>query len=1259
MPGNSKNNINEQDAEDRDSLLFESNPLPMWMYDLESLAFLAVNRAAVRKYGYTREEFLSMTIKDIRPPEDIPILLRNISRTTVGFEIGGTWRHRTKSGEIMDVAITSHDISYRDRPARFVLAIDVTEQKRAEEALRAGEERKDAIVRSSPDAIVTMDHEGKITEFNPAAEQLFGYLRSEVIDKDMAEIIIPPRLRDKHHAGLKRYLETGIGTVLGHRIEMPAIRRDGTEFPVELSINRAGTQTPPAFTGFIRDISDRKRSEESTRRYAAIVESTEDAIISKTLNGVINGWNAAATRMFGYEPEEALGQPIFIIVPPDRTEEETQILEKLKHGERIDHFETVRQRKDGSRIEVSETISPIEDSSGTIIGASKIARDVTDRKRAERALRTSEQHKESLLRLTRRLEQSQTFFRALEGSLEEIQAVLGYKNIWAYMFGPDGETATLITAQGEISEMARNEIPHLVVKGDAFLEEIFRATGPVVVEDARTDHRTNKAIVEKLKNRTIINVPLIMSDRKIGALGTGTFGDEGVKVPDPAGLQYFASMANHVAITFDRIQLLAEREEAEAQLRWREERFRSLIEHSADALSIVDAEGVITYVGPSSRRILGFDPEELIGKKGFEFIHPDDLPSSAQLFADLAKKPGTSISLKQRILHKDGRWLSMEGTVTNLLNEPGIAGIVSNFRDITDRAKLEQDRLELFRRQTFLAEASSILASSLDYKTTITSLVDLVTPTLADWCSVDLIGPDGSLERLAVSHRDPEKVRLAYDLQRKYPTDPSSKMGVHEVIRTGKSQLFADIPDAMLVAIARDEEHLRIMRALQLRSAIVSPLVARDQILGAITFVWADSEKRYDEGDVRLAEDLARRAGLAIDNSRLFVESTRLNAELEQRVAERTSQLEAANDQLAHQREDLQSFIDGMSTFTAKLAPDGTFLIVNKTALVASGLSREDLFKTNFLDGQWWSFDPEVHARVTAAFEKSCAGFTVNYDERIFVMGSVPIINFSLIPIFRNNRVEHIIAEGRDITSLKTAEAALRDRSTQLEVANKELEAFSFSVSHDLRAPLRSIDGFSQILLESYSSVLDQQARDYLCRVRASSQRMALLIDDLLNLSRISRMEMNIAEVQLTAIATDVIAEIRRNDPTRNVDVTIQEGMIDKGDPRLVRIALENLLGNAWKYTRKKAQATIEFGMQEGQNPPVYWIRDNGTGFDMAYSDKLFGAFQRLHSSSEFEGTGIGLATVQRIMRRHGGRAWAEGVPDRGATFYFTLHATE
>ncbi len=276
--------------------------------------------------------------------------------------------------------------------------------------------------------------------------------------------------------------------------------------------------------------------------------------------------------------------------------------------------------------------------------------------------------------------------------------------------------------------------------------------------------------------------------------------------------------------------------------------------------------------------------------------------------------------------------------------------------------------------------------------------------------------------------------------------------------------------------------------------------------------------------------------------------------------------------------------------------------------------------------------------------------------------GSEFPVEISLSPL-QTEEGTLVTAAIRDVTERKLAEekikqlnADLEARAIQLEATNKELEAFSYSVSHDLRAPLRTIDGFSLAILEDYGDQLNDEGRNYLMRIRTAAQRMAQLIDDLLNLSRVTRAPLSPEPTNLSTVAQHIVQELQQAEPNRIVEFSITPNIVANSDPRLMKVVLENLLNNAWKFTSKQEFARIEFGAKDDPtHGHIYFVRDNGAGFDMAYVNKLFGAFQRLHTSSEFPGIGIGLAIVQRIINRHGGRVWAEGEVNKGAVFCFTL----
>jgi two-component system NtrC family sensor kinase len=293
------------------------------------------------------------------------------------------------------------------------------------------------------------------------------------------------------------------------------------------------------------------------------------------------------------------------------------------------------------------------------------------------------------------------------------------------------------------------------------------------------------------------------------------------------------------------------------------------------------------------------------------------------------------------------------------------------------------------------------------------------------------------------------------------------------------------------------------------------------------------------------------------------------------------------------------------------------------------------------------------------ALEAGADDFVGKSNELPVLKGRIRALLRRNLYLEENRRIlEELKAQEMETVRARIEKEAAQARASlaqKLEVANRELEAFSYSVSHDLRAPLRTIDGYSRALLEDHAASLDEQGRAHLQFIRQGCRQMGQLIDDLLNLSRVIQHEIRIEPTDLAAIAREVIEGLQGADPQRRVEFQAPAQLLVEGDPGLLRAALENLLANAWKFTRKKAEAAIELGSVQCAGETVYFVKDNGAGFDMGYASKLFGAFQRLHSAQDFPGTGIGLATVQRIIHRHEGRIWAEGVVEGGATFHFTL----
>lgn len=452
------------------------------------------------------------------------------------------------------------------------------------------------------------------------------------------------------------------------------------------------------------------------------------------------------------------------------------------------------------------------------------------------------------------------------------------------------------------------------------------------------------------------------------------------------------------------------------------------------------------------------------------------------------------------------------------------------------------------------------------------------------------------------------------------------------------------------------DETKGVLKELRIQSGLSCPIILQNQCFAILFIQQVKDQRTWTDDDKELIKSIADQTAITIYQAQLF------------------AQLSASESRF---REISESNMIGISFWTLnETTNDAVITDANDAFLNLIGYTHEEVRAGKI---HWKDLTPiEFYERDNNAIQalQNTRAFTP--FEKQYIRKSGQHINILIGGALLEGSSQSGVAFTLDITEQKITETALREskeeirqladeleqrvieRTAQLAAVNKELEAFSYSVSHDLRAPLRTIDGFSQTVLDIYSDKLDDKGKDYLRRIYSGSQEMAQLIDDMLQLSRLSRESLHIEKnIDLRQIVQEVITELQTSEPQRQVEFTIENNLYVNGDRRLLKIALQNLVGNAWKFTGRQKNAHIYIGQEIKNEKKTYYVRDNGAGFDMAFVHKLFGAFQRLHKSEEFPGTGVGLATVARIIHRHNGEIWAEGAIGKGATFYFTLNPIE
>jgi PAS domain S-box-containing protein len=740
--------------------------------------------------------------------------------------------------------------------------------------------------------------------------------------------------------------------------------------------------------------------------------------------------------------------------------------------------------------------------------------------------------------------------------------------------------------------------------------------------------------------------------------------------------------------------------------------FKSLFEWMPDAIVVADAAGRIVLANAQAERLFGYGRSELVGRPVEALMPARYRDAHAAHRAGFMDHPrprpmGSRTELRAQI--RDGREFPVDIMLAPLALD-GQTLVLGVVRDITEQKRAERALREREEHFRYLFEANPMPMWVRDEETDRFLAVNDAAVRLYGYTREEFLGmtgpdirpPEDRAAYLEFSRQREARLKTVrrWRHRKKDGVLIEVEVTVHSFTYQGRFArlaLIGDITERLRAERELHESEERYRRVIEMspspillrreehvifgNAAAVRFFAARsaEDLVGRAYFDLIDPEERERS---KQRWETIRDAGMAtppevrkyrrVDGGIVYGETSGAPF---QYGAERcgittihdvTGQRKAA-EALATERNLLRSVIDTLPDQVYVKDRGRRYILVNAASLKDRGLeSHDDVVGKTVYDfyprESAAAFDAEDDAVIRSGepiLNREQSRVTSHGEARWYFTDKVPLRD-------AEGAVIGVIGINRDVTEVRVATEAIRrlnaeleervrERTAELEVANKELESFAYSVSHDLRAPLRSIDGFSRALLEDYRDRLDNTGKDYLRRVRNATLRMGNLIDDLLTLSRITRSEMRQENVNVSAVAREIAAELQTDDPEREVEFEIQNGIRAKADPSLLRVALQNLLYNAWKFTGRAAKSRIEFGSVRGDGRQVYFVRDNGVGFDMTYADKLFGAFQRLHSESEFPGTGVGLATVQRIVRRHGGEVWAEGAVDRGATFFFTL----
>jgi PAS domain S-box-containing protein len=1045
------------------------------------------------------------------------------------------------------------------------------------------------------DFLFILDDTGNIRRVNTAVIQRLGYTEDELIGQSVL-LVHPPDRREE----AQRIV---LAMLAGERVFclVPLQAKDGTLIPVETRATPGNVGDQQILVGISRDITERQQAEEALRnsetRLRIVLDTLPDLVWLKNPQGVYLACNPRFEQFFGASEAEIVGKTDYDFVAPalaDFFREKDRAT--MKAGQPCVNEEDVTFASDGHQEHLETIKTPLYDAEGHLLGTLGIARDITHRKQAEVALRESEAR-----------------FRLLAE-----QAPFGVG-----MNDAQGRIIYVNPLFTEICGYTRDEVPTIAAwAARAYPDEDYR-------------------------QHVFAQWDADIAQVRAGALAYSPAREYRVVCADGTVRDLIITFALSDELLFAFFNDITARKQTELALQHSEARYRLLTENAGEIIWTTDLSGRLTYISAAVERLRGFHPDELVRRPFSELLAPASATRLADVLREelLCERDGADLGrtrvVEAEVTHRDGARHWIEMTMTFQRDAAGIpVGVLGVSRDITERKRM----LETLRGNEELLQAMASCSPLAFY--VVDNRTDAILYANHQFCVL------WGLTEIEDAVRNGEMTNNA--------TIPYCIPRLADV--EGFAASCKPLQSEANRAVVEDEIPLRDGRVIrrystQIRDAsdryfgrfyLFEDITARKHIEAALTYRLAFedliatlSTQFINCPLTQIAPEITRALGaigtfMHADRAYVFTFSA------DQQLMNNTHEWCGAG--ITPEIDNLQQLpIDIFPWWMARLRAHETIHVPRVADLPPEADAEREILLAQ--DIQSVVVIPlEAEGQVIGFL-----GFDAVREERAWTEDAVRLLTMV------GDLVVNALARKHTGEQVQGLQADLEHHLLELNVANQELEAFTYSVSHDLRAPLWNIASFAEALEHGADLAASEATRDLVIRIRQGSERMTEMIDALLMLSRLSRESITFVPFSLSAMAHEICERLQQASPARYATITIGPDIEVTADPRLLRIALENLLGNAWKYTSKRDHASITLGVLAQGGETVYYLQDNGAGFDMAHRERLFTPFQRLHRERDFPGTGIGLATVQRIIHRHGGRIWADGQVGYGATFYFTL----